>query len=319
MLDFKFSNALLHYGRSDAPKGFFWKYGLSYVLAGIFMGGVTLVMMRPMIEVYIEMFTLLDDNGGVANEEAINALFMERMDSFSRSSLLMFVVLLPLSLGLWAMFEASLQRHYIRKESFRLRFGNDEGRLMAVGLVVGLLFVVAIFASMIPMGVIVGIAASSGSPMAAIIGMIAGYGILLFAMLWYAARISAASALTIRDEKVRIFESFRVTKGRTLPIMGVLLIIWVVYYIVQTIIYASGIFAVIAQIADLVTSDAPESGEIMAQLQTPAVVGTIAAFTAVLMFTYGLTLIFLGGPGALAVLNDPDNPHGQNDPAEIFR
>jgi len=318
MLDFKFSNVLMHFPRSDGPSGFLWKYGLSYVVAGILIGTVSLLIMRPIIEAYIEMFALMNEGGEAASEEAMNAIFLDRMDSITRSSLLLFVILLPLLLAIWAVFEASLQRFYIRKEPFRLRLGNDEWRLMAVGLVVGLLYIAATFLALIPMGIIVGTAASSGSPTMVVVGIIAGYGSIFAVLLWYAARISAASALTIRDERVSIFESFRVTKGRTLKIMGSLLIIWVIYYIVQTVIYVSGIFTVAAQFGELLTSDAAGTVEVMAKLQAPGVVGTIAAFMAVLMFTYGITLIFLGGPGALAVLNDPDWSFDGTDPADVF-
>ena len=318
MLDFKFSNTLLHFPRSDAPGGFFWKYGLSYVLAGVLIGGVSLLILRPIIEAYIEMFALANEGGEAASEEAINAIFVDRLDSITRSSLLLMAVLLPLALAVWAVFEACLQRHYIRKDRFRLRFGNDEGRLMAVGLVVAILYTLLSFLGLIPMMIVVGIFASSGNEFMAVIGVIVGYFVLFAILLWYGARISAATALTIRDERIKIFESFRVTKGRTLRIMGALLIIWVLYYIIQTIIYASGIFAVMAQFGNLIASDTPEASEVMAQLQAPGVIGTIAAFMTVLVFTYGVTLIFLGGPGALATLNDPDRAFDGTDPADVF-
>lgn len=318
MLDFKFSNTLLHFPRSDAPRGFFWKYSLSYVLAGVFVGGVSLLIMRPIIETYIEMFALMGQGDEGLSEEAVNALFLDRLDGITRSSLLLIAVLLPLMLAIWAVFEACLQRHYIRKDKFRLRFGNDEGRLMAVGLVVAILYMLLSLVGLIPMIIIVGIFTSSGNESMAVIGMVIGYIVLFAILLWYGARISAATALTIRDERIKIFESFRITKGRTLSIMGTLGIIWALYYIIQTIIYVSGIFAVMAQFGDLITSDAPEASEVITRLQAPGIIGTIAVFMIVLVFTYGITFIFLGGPGALATLNDPDRAFEGADPADVF-
>lgn len=320
MLNFSFSNALMHIARTDAPRGFLPKFALSYLLAAILIGGLTLVIMRPLIELYVGMFTAIGSGALDANDDAAVGQYMiDNINGMTQTMGLAFLLLLPAMLAIWAIFEASIQRHYIRQDTFRLRLGNDEWRLMAVGLVVYLLLFVVLFVSMIPMGTLVGIATSSGDPNMAILGVAVGYILMIAILLWYVVKISAASALTIRDERVRIFESFRVTKGRFWPIFFALLIIWIAFYILQTMIYGMGIFAVMAQFSELLTGGAdPELAEVMAQLRAPGVVGTMAAFFALLTLSYGLSMILLAGPGALAALNDPDQPYQGTDPSEVF-
>jgi len=320
MLDFKFSNALMHYFRSDAPGGFLPKFALSYLVAAIVVGGVSMIVMRPIINFYVELFALAGSGElDSTDPAAIDAMMADQIGDLGQSGLLMIVVLGPLALAMWAAFEANIQRRYIRKSDFRLQFGNDEWRLMAVGLVVYMLLFVVMFVAMIPMGIVVAIGASTGNESATLASVGLGYVIFLGAMFWYLVRISAASAMTIRDEQVRIFESFRVTKGRFWPIFGALMIIWIGFYILQTVIYGLGAFTIIAQFADLLAGGSqPDLADITAKLQTPAVVGTIAMFMIMLAFSYGLFMILMGGPGALAALNDPDRTFKGNDPTDVF-
>ena len=320
MLEFNFSNALMHIARTDAPRGFLPKFALSYLLAAILLGGLSLIVMRPLIELYVGLFTAMGSGALDANDDAaVGQYMLDNMDGLTQTMGLAFLLLLPCTLGIWAVFEASIQRFYVRKDTFRLRLGNDEWRLMAVGLVVYLLLFVVLFISIIPMAIVVGIAGATGSPSIAILGVVIGYIVMLAILFWYIVKVSAASALTIRDEQVRIFESFRVTKGRFWPIFFAFLIIWFGMYILQSTIYGMGIFAVIAQFSELLSGGAdPQLEEVMAQLQAPAVLGTMAVFFVLLSLSYGLSMILMGGPGALAALNDPDKPFQGSDPSEVF-
>lgn len=320
MLDFKFSNALMHFVRTDAPRGFFPKFVLSYLLAAIVIGGLSLIIMRPLIDFYVELFTVAASGQAEGNnEDVINEFVLDRVGGLGQSMGIMFLIMIPLYLATWATFEASIQRHYVRKEPFRLRLGNDEWRLMAVGIVVYLLLILVMILATIPLGIVAGIGIATENPTIAVVGATLGYLIFFGVIFWFLARVSAASALTIRDERVRIFESFRVTKGRFWPIFGAMLIFLLGFYILQSLIYGIGIFAILAQFSDLLSAGAdPELADVMAKVQTPGVLGTIAVFMALLSFSYGLFMILVGGPGALAALNDPAQPFQGSDPTDVF-
>lgn len=320
MLEFNFGNAIGHFSKTGAPPGFTWKFALSYILVGTVLMGISLFAMRPLINFYIEFFVLIGTNPEAANDsEAMEALLSNNFSNIGGGLFLMMFALIPLSLAFWAVFEATIQRRYMRQEGFRLQFGADELRLMVVGLVVFLLLYAVIIVAAIIMGIVIGIAAAMGSPGFAVLGAVFGYILMIGSMIWYFARMSAASALTIRDEKIRLFESFIVTRGRVWPIVGVFLVVWIGYYVISTVIYMVGFGVVFSQVADLVVAGEPPDMEALFERLTAGEVLTTIIITMILAYlTYGLTMIISGGPGALAALNDPRNPNAGHDPAAAF-
>lgn len=319
-MEFNFGNALMHFTRTTGPSGFTWKYIASYAVVAFILLGISFVAMRPLFEFYGEFMSLaFTDPEALEDEAAMAALIEGRLGGMGLSFIFMLVLVLPLALGFWATFEAASQRRYIRRDGFLLRFGGDELRLMVVGLVVYLTFYAVAMASLIPFGIIVAIAGATGSIALTIIGMIVGYIAMLGAMVWYTARMSAASALTIRDRKIKLFESFRVTKGRTWPIIGSMLVIWLVAYIAIMIVYFIGAGLVLAQFADLITGgDDIDAAVAFERLKSPAVTGSIGVALFLLNMVYGFVILATGGPGALAVNNDPENPAALGGTADVF-
>lgn len=320
MLDFSFGNALMHFRRTGAPQGFTWKFALSYLVAIALVLGISYYAMRPLIDFYIEYFAFVATNPEAANDpQAMQELLESRIGGMGISFLLIFVLILPLSLAFWAVFEASIQRRYIRKEGFRLAFGGDELRLMVVGLVVVILLYVVMLVGAILMGILVGVGTVVDNAGVTILSLILGYVAMLGLMIWYLARMSAASALTIRDQQIRIFDSFNVTKGRVWPILGAFLIIWIVSYIVTLAVYALGAGVVISQFTDLISAAGePDTAALYERLKTPSVWVSIVISFALIYLVYGLTMIVSAGPGALAALNDPRRPGQGHDLASTF-
>lgn len=108
-----------------------------------------------------------------------------------------------------------------------LRFGADEFRQMAVGLIVGLLGFVALIVVTLVFGFIMGLLAVSTGGAGAGGGMAAMFGIVLLLYVIMAAgglafytKFSFAGPMTFVSKRIRIFESWKATSGRFWPLAG---------------------------------------------------------------------------------------------------
>ncbi|HUH11382.1 MAG TPA: hypothetical protein VLZ73_12600, partial [Brevundimonas sp.] len=105
-----------------------------------------------------------------------------------------------------------------------LRFGADEFRQMAVGLIIGLLGFVALIVVTLVFGIIVGFStAMSGG--AGNVGVIIGVTALLYVAmavggLAFYTKFSFAGPMTFVSKRIRIFESWKATSGRFWPLAG---------------------------------------------------------------------------------------------------
>lgn len=101
-----------------------------------------------------------------------------------------------------------------------LRFGADEFRQMAVGLIVGLLGFVGLIVLTVVISIPVGLAATTGN-MAAIFGaMLLLYAIMAVGGLAFYTKFSFAGPMTCASKRIRIFESWKATSGRFWPLAG---------------------------------------------------------------------------------------------------
>lgn len=106
-----------------------------------------------------------------------------------------------------------------------LRFGADEFRQMAVGLIVGLLGFVALIVVTLVFGFIMGLLAvgtgGSGGGMAAMFGIVLLlYVIMAAGGLAFYTKFSFAGPMTFVSKRIRIFESWKATSGRFWPLAG---------------------------------------------------------------------------------------------------
>ncbi len=298
---FTFGNALSHYTKTGGPKGFLRAFAFTYAILSLISSAVSMALQWPVYKVYIRMITEGGDPVSYAQE----------IEAASMGSMLMSVLLMPVGILIWMVFEGASQRRYMRAEGFRLRIGADEWRLLVVGLIwVGLLiaaYIALIIAIIIPM-----VAGAVGGERGAIIG--AAFAFLIFiaffiAALYFVARLSAASALTVRDQQIRFFESWNVTREHGWTIVGA----WVVLGLIMTLI-AIVVYGVLA-VAGIGLFAAIEPGFLQGDLSSDQVA---AAFSNPVFWAPLAILLFLAvafqaafihvsaGPAALAARNDPN-------------
>ncbi|MEM9667404.1 MAG: hypothetical protein AAF950_00635 [Pseudomonadota bacterium] len=286
MVEFNFNNAFMHFARANAPEGFFWKYLLSYVGISIASGLLT-------------------------------SLLYSSSSTFSGGFLAGLAGIYIFSFVILAVFEASWQRRYVRGEGFRLTFGKDEINLLVVYLIWFIFAAVMYFAIAMLFVLIVSVV-TEASPTAAgimmFLSMLVGAGLWIF----WAVRLSAAGALTIRDRRIQFGVSWHVTKGRFWVLFGSQLVMFIAILVLTIAIFGTfGLFALF-DVSD--TSD-PSQFTLFSMLTNSS-----SVFSGVLLFVlsmlsymaFALFFIMWGGPAALAVRTDPERA-SMDDPAAAFR
>jgi len=161
-----------------------------------------------------------------------------------RSFFGLFLLIQPLGLFISAIFINAVYRPILRPDDkglFYLKIGGDEWRLFLLFLawigvailgylaliVAGILIVVvgAIIYGMVAAGA--GGASAAGSSLAGrLIGVAVVLGIFC-ALIWLAVRFSLAAPMTFAQKRVRVFGSWRVTKGRFWSLLGCYVLAWI--------------------------------------------------------------------------------------------
>ncbi len=303
---FSFDNAAFHFARTEGPGGFLWKYLLTYGLAVILILVLQFWLFRPVFEIIAMAF-----QAGLAgaSEEELEAALTEMMIGSIGQIILGYFAMLILAVLFWAAFEAAVQRRYIREQGFGLRFGGDELRLVVVGLIWFAMFIAGYIASaVIAMVLIMPVAAMfQNSPeIIGIWGVIVAFAIFCV-WLFLAIRFSAASALTIRDRKIRFIDAWGATKGRFWTMFGAFLLLGLILAVIGFVLYLIGVSAVVAGVASNIAAiealgDDPEA--LLALLSSPAIIILLLATYVMMMMFQGFSGYAWAGIAALAAKTD---------------
>lgn len=297
-LPFTFSNALMHLTRTGGPKGFIWKFALSY-------GVGVLLLYALMMWSFAPIFSIALDPSGV-NEEAMDAAVLGNMGRILSGYLIAMVG----GLVLWIVFEAASQRRYMRADGFSLRLGADEGRLFVVGLIFFGIFIASYVVMLILMAVFVGGAVlAAGEDNAGIASLLIFPVMILYfvGLLFVMVRFSPAASLTIRDRAIRFSSAWRVSRGKGWAIFGSWLLLYIAMYAVLIIAYlmlAAVAFAALIPVLADAPSDDPEV--MMQVLSSPVTLAGAAIGGFVITSIMGVFIHAFGGPAALAAKTDPE-------------
>ena len=133
---------------------------------------------------------------------------------------------LPLCLVLGGVLNAAVARAVLRPSESAfgyMRLGGDELRVIVVSLVLGILGGVVAAVCFGLVGVAAGFVGASGQNALWLVVVLLGLAACVF-LIWLSLRFSLAIPITVGERRMAFFDSFSLTKGRSLPLLGMAII-----------------------------------------------------------------------------------------------
>ena len=251
-----------------------------------------------------------------------NALFHFRRTGGPKGFLLkygatyavLYLLMIPLGLAFWMLFEGANQRRYMRAEDFRLRLGADEWRLLVVGLIwVGLfiaLYIGMFLVIMLPVGIMAAMGNSDGAVLGGLLAFVLFIAYMVFA-LWLAARFSPSAALTVRDRSIRFGQAWRVTKGKGWTILGSWIVLMLIMMVVFFVLYMIFAVVMVAAMMPVMSGIEDDPAAVFSAMVSPGIIIPGAILMVGFIFLQACWMHIFAGPAALAARADPqwaDNP-----------
>jgi hypothetical protein len=144
--------------------------------------------------------------------------------------------LLPISMVVGAMLAAAVARGVLKPSGDvfgYLRFGMDEFRVLVVTFVLGLVMSLVAVVGLVAFALLIAATRAAGwGGFAFILGLL-GFGVVVGLFVWLSVRLSLAVPMTVAERRFAFFDSFRVTKGRFWPLLGMVILAAVMVLIVQ--------------------------------------------------------------------------------------
>ncbi|MEL6860208.1 MAG: hypothetical protein AAGL11_00080 [Pseudomonadota bacterium] len=315
---FSFDNAAFHFARAEGPSGFIPKYLLTYAIGVALIGALSFFALQPLIDGYIQAFAMIAQ--GASEARVAREIEDVLANNLGRIGLGYLAIMLAYAV-FWAMMESAVLRRYVREEGFSIGWGGDEWRMLAVGLMWLVAFIVAYIAFVIAVAIAMVPLASSvqNDPGPIILIVVALVLALMFAWAFVAVKLSPAGAMTIRDRSVTFFGAWGATKGRFWPMLGAFVILGLILYVGILILYFIGAFAVMGSVMGNVnvSNGEVDPNDVIAAFSSPAVWGPIALIYFMMLVYQGVWQYAWAGVPSLAAKTDP-RTGGMHDAAEQF-
>ncbi len=315
---FSFDNAAFHFARTEGPPGFIPKYLLAYAVGIAIIGVIGFYALRPLIDGYIQAFALIAQ--GASEARVTRELEDVLAGNLGRIGLGYLSMMLAYA-AFWAMMESAVLRRYVREEGFSIGWGGDEWRMLAVGLMWMLAFIVAYIAFIVAVAIVLvplgsSIQSDPGPIILVVFGLIFA---LMFVWAFVAVKLSPAGAMTIRDRSVTFFGAWGATKGRFWPMLGAFVILGLILYVGILILYFAGAFTVMGLVMGNIdfSNGEVDPNEIVAMFSNPAIWGPIALIYFLMLIYQGVWQYAWAGIPSLAAKTDP-RAGGMHDAAEQF-
>lgn len=184
----------------------FW--GLAYLL---FFAAAFALVGGPLATVMATAKTLEEGQPG-----------QQELMAFGQSYFNLMAMIAPPMLIVGAILNAAVARSVLspsEKAFGYLRLGADELRVLAVSVILAIGFTALFIILFTAVGVFAGLAAQANAGVGVLVGILLGLGAMAVSV-WLAIRLSLAIPATMVEKRIAPFSSFGLTKGRTLPLLG---------------------------------------------------------------------------------------------------
>ncbi|WP_133244769.1 hypothetical protein [Caulobacter radicis] len=210
------------------------------ILLGLFLPALLLFL--PIIDPFVEMVRAMPQTPNAQDPE-MTARIMAMQGQLSLMNIgMMAVQVVAPTIVTAAAFRVVLRPQ--EQRGFFLRVGATEGWMMLVTLVLTFGGNIAIFAAMVP-GALLGLigfvvmAIGGDTEAGAVVGVVVGViGVIVgeLALLWAFLRLSMALPMTFAERRFMLFESWALTKGQSLRLLGMLLLVGLTLLVVQIVV-----------------------------------------------------------------------------------
>ncbi|VAW02879.1 hypothetical protein MNBD_ALPHA06-1586 [hydrothermal vent metagenome] len=226
MTSYSISDAVFFATSHDKQSGHFKRLALVYVVAKLILLALFMLIALPLIGPVLESLPTID----LENANDITALTTQ-YSLLSNAQSLSGILFFPIFLSVTASFLTWAIKDEWSPSRFGLKFGQTEMNLFVVYLALFGMFFVAFLVMMIPMVIIISVLSfSSGDTASAgmIVLVILAAFAFIAALIWFGVRLSLALAMTVREDRIVIFESFAATKGHFWKLFGSYLLLYVI-------------------------------------------------------------------------------------------
>lgn len=185
-------------------------------------------------------------------------------------------MVMPLALVLGAVLNAAVVRSVLSpaESAFGyMRLGGDELRVLAVSIVLGIVFFAVTLLLTFVVGFAAAIAGQANQGVGILVGVLLGLGAAA-ALIWLAIRLSLAIPATVAEKKIAPFSTFALTKGQSLPLLGMAIIAFIMSILVSVLgtIIALPITVATGGLNQLATMDGQSTAQIL-QAAGPGLIG----------------------------------------------
>lgn len=160
---------------------------------------------------------------------------MAQLEQIGRLYVGMMAWAAPLGIVFGAVLSTAVARSVLKPEAAAfayMRLGMDEVRVALATLVVGIVMGLVGFIVFGVVGTLATLAISGGQSALAGLAILIGLaGVVL--LLWMAVRLSLVVPITFAERRIAPFESWTLTKGRTLPLVGMAVIAFAMAIVVS--------------------------------------------------------------------------------------
>jgi hypothetical protein len=260
----------------------------------VIFGLIALVVAQPLTN-FFSLVQQYEGTGGEPTPDEIMGFMLPLMATIP--------LLIPLLILQNGIVYSAIARSVLHPEKSAfgyLRLGMDEVRVAVVVLVLGILFNIIGFVGYMAVLLLAGGASAIGDGgypggvgLFGMLGMLLVYGV----MWWLMARLSLAVPITVAEKKFAFFDSFKMTEGHTLKVIGMAILAGVMAIVVAFLVWiiAVAIFLAVGSTVDWQSLEMAGFGEVI------RVAGPMIALGVVIYAVYAaLMLVVMLAPFSAA-------------------